>query len=63
MVSDLEAVIKDKVSLAYKAPLLVSLKPASPSQATVLSTSDVKAYMQMILRGLEACHQRWVIHR
>ncbi|KAG1676977.1 hypothetical protein FOA52_014854 [Chlamydomonas sp. UWO 241] len=43
MVSDLEAIIKDR--------------------SVVLSLADVKAYMQMILRGLEACHKRWVVHR
>ncbi|KAG1652974.1 hypothetical protein FOA52_007876 [Chlamydomonas sp. UWO 241] len=37
MVSDLEAIIKDR--------------------SVVLSLADVKAYMQMILRGLEACHK------
>ena len=28
-----------------------------------LKTADVKAYMQMILRGLAACHRHWIMHR
>lgn len=43
MVSDLEAVIKDK--------------------SVVLSPGDVKSYMLMLLKGLAACHSKWVIHR
>ena len=28
-----------------------------------LSPPDVKAYLQMLLRGLGFCHSRWVLHR
>jgi cyclin-dependent kinase 7 len=32
-------------------------------RSRVLSAGDVKAYLQMILRALEFCHERWVVHR
>ena len=32
-------------------------------QNLVLSAADVKSYLQMLLRGLEACHAAWVLHR
>ena len=32
-------------------------------KATRLRTGDVKAYMQLILRGVAACHRYWIIHR
>jgi cyclin-dependent kinase 7 len=28
-----------------------------------LSPGDVKSYLQMILKGLEYCHGKWVLHR
>lgn len=28
-----------------------------------LGPADVKSYMQMLLQGLQACHQAWVLHR
>ena len=28
-----------------------------------LSSADVKSYMQMVLKGLDFCHKRWVLHR
>ncbi|VVA95186.1 unnamed protein product [Arabis nemorensis] len=28
-----------------------------------LSPADVKSYLQMILKGLEYCHDKWVLHR
>ena len=28
-----------------------------------LRPADVKAYMQMVLQGLDFCHKRWVLHR
>jgi cyclin-dependent kinase 7 len=28
-----------------------------------LSPADIKAYMKMILEGIEHCHQRWIMHR
>mmetsp|Transcript_42543 Transcript_42543/g.127592 ORF Transcript_42543/g.127592 Transcript_42543/m.127592 type:complete len:371 (-) Transcript_42543:442-1554(-) len=43
MMSDLEAIIKDR--------------------SIILSLGDIKAYIQMILQGLQACHSKWVIHR
>jgi len=33
------------------------------AKGVVLSPADVKAYMQLILRALEACHSHWVLHR
>ena len=39
------------------------LEAVIKNTAVVLSPADVKSYMQMILRGLAACHQRWVVHR
>ncbi|PRW56229.1 Cyclin-dependent kinase D-1 [Chlorella sorokiniana] len=32
-------------------------------RSRLLSAGDIKAYMQMILRALEFCHSRWVVHR
>ncbi|GAX76672.1 hypothetical protein CEUSTIGMA_g4118.t1 [Chlamydomonas eustigma] len=32
-------------------------------KAIVLSASDIKSYMQMIMKGLADCHRCWVIHR
>ena len=32
-------------------------------KSVVLSPSDVKAYLQMLLKGLCFCHSRWVLHR
>lgn len=29
----------------------------------IFAAADVKAYMQMILRSLAFCHERWVLHR
>lgn len=29
----------------------------------VLSQADIKAYMQMTLKGLAQCHKKWVLHR
>lgn len=28
-----------------------------------LPHADVKAYMKMILQGIEHCHERWIVHR
>eukprot|EP01113_Clastostelium_recurvatum_P041161 TRINITY_DN6497_c0_g1_i1.p1 TRINITY_DN6497_c0_g1~~TRINITY_DN6497_c0_g1_i1.p1 ORF type:complete len:341 (+),score=42.17 TRINITY_DN6497_c0_g1_i1:25-1047(+) len=33
------------------------------SRSLILRLADIKAYMQMLLRGLEHCHQNWVLHR
>lgn len=33
------------------------------AKGVVLSPSDVKAYMLMLLKALEACHSHWVLHR
>lgn len=32
-------------------------------KSIVLSISDVKAYMRMLLEALNFCHKRWVLHR
>ena len=32
-------------------------------KSVVLGPSDVKAYLQMLLKGLGFCHSRWVLHR
>ncbi|KAJ7556215.1 hypothetical protein O6H91_05G074600 [Diphasiastrum complanatum] len=29
----------------------------------VLSSADIKSYMQMTLKGLAQCHKKWVLHR
>lgn len=29
----------------------------------ILTTADIKSYMQMILRGLDTLHKHWVLHR
>lgn len=29
----------------------------------ILTTADIKSYMQMILRGLDTLHRNWVLHR
>jgi len=29
----------------------------------ILGASDIKSYMQMLLRGVEYCHKHWVLHR
>ena len=28
-----------------------------------LQAEDIKSYMQMTLRGVDACHKAWVLHR
>ena len=28
-----------------------------------LSAGDIKAYMKMILQGMQHCHERWILHR
>lgn len=33
------------------------------AKGVVLSPSDVKAYMSMLLQALDACHKHWVLHR
>lgn len=33
------------------------------AKGVVLSPSDVKAYMSMLLQALQACHQHWILHR
>ncbi len=33
------------------------------NSTTVLSPADVKAYMQMLLEALKACHEQWIVHR
>ena len=43
--------------------MVSDLEKVIKTTSLVLSTADIKSYMQMILRGLAACHQRWVIHR
>ena len=32
-------------------------------KTVTLGPSDVKAYLQMLLKGLGFCHSRWVLHR
>eukprot|EP00899_Mesostigma_viride_P008610 jgi/Mesvir1/17750/Mv12101-RA.1 len=32
-------------------------------RSIILAPADIKSYLQMILRGLAFCHQRWVLHR
>ena len=32
-------------------------------KSVILNPSDVKAYLQMLLKGLGFCHSRWVLHR
>lgn len=32
-------------------------------KSVVLSPADIKSYMLMLLKGLAACHSKWVIHR
>ena len=32
-------------------------------KSVILRPSDVKAYLQMLLKGLGFCHSRWVLHR
>ena len=29
----------------------------------VLSSADIKSYIQMTLKGLAVCHKKWVLHR
>lgn len=33
------------------------------AKGVLLSPSDVKAYMQMLLKALADCHAHWVLHR
>jgi serine/threonine protein kinase len=33
------------------------------AKGVVLAPADVKAYMLMLLRALQDCHQHWVLHR
>lgn len=32
-------------------------------RSLTLSPADVKSYIQMVLKGLDFCHKRWVLHR
>lgn len=32
-------------------------------RSLIFSEGDVKAYMQMVLQGINFCHKRWVLHR
>lgn len=32
-------------------------------RSLILSTADVKSYMQMLLEALLFCHAQWVLHR
>lgn len=32
-------------------------------RSLTFSEGDVKAYMQMVLQGINFCHKRWVLHR
>ena len=32
-------------------------------RSLTLSAADTKAYIQMVLQGLDFCHKRWVLHR
>jgi serine/threonine protein kinase len=33
------------------------------AKGVVLSPANVKAYVQLLLRALDHCHSRWVVHR
>lgn len=39
------------------------LEAVVKDQNLVLSAADIKSYLQMLLRGLQACHAAWVLHR
>jgi cyclin-dependent kinase 7 len=39
------------------------LEAVIKDKSVVLSNSDIKSYIQMILKALASCHSKWVIHR
>lgn len=52
----------DTVNLVFEF-LPANLDDVLKCKEIVLSTADIKSYMQMLLRGVEHCHKSWVLHR
>ena len=52
----------DTVCLVFEL-CLADLEAVVRARELTLKLSDIKSYMQMILRGVEACHTNFVLHR
>eukprot|EP00891_Asterochloris_glomerata_P005265 jgi/Astpho2/5265/fgenesh1_pm.00074_%23_26_t len=53
---------KQNLSLVFEY-METDLEIVIKDKSVNLSPPDVKAYLQMLLRGLGFCHSRWVLHR
>lgn len=42
---------------------LTDLEEIIRDRSILLTPAEIKCMMQMILRGIEACHQKWILHR
>ena len=51
------------VYLVFEFCELGDLEDVIRDDRTFLSPSDVSAYMQMMLQGIKACHDAWILHR
>ena len=54
--------VKDKVHLVFEF-CVFDLEEVIRDEAIVLKREDVRAYMRMLLRGIQACHENWILHR
>ncbi|EFA81670.1 p34-cdc2 protein [Heterostelium album PN500] len=39
------------------------LQQVIEDRSIILKPSDIKSYMKMLLQGIEACHNNWILHR
>eukprot|EP01133_Synstelium_polycarpum_P016148 gene16148-19215_t len=39
------------------------LQQVIEDRSIILKSADIKSYMKMLLQGVEACHNNWVLHR
>ncbi|TDH72617.1 hypothetical protein CCR75_004294 [Bremia lactucae] len=55
-------VANETISVVYEL-LPSNLDDVIKDKAVVLTAADIKAYMQMLLKGLAYCHEQYVLHR
>ncbi|DBB14813.1 hypothetical protein WJX82_002302 [Trebouxia sp. C0006] len=53
---------KQNLSLVFEY-MQTDLEVVIKDRSLTFSEGDVKAYMQMVLQGINFCHKRWVLHR
>mmetsp|Transcript_7575 Transcript_7575/g.8702 ORF Transcript_7575/g.8702 Transcript_7575/m.8702 type:complete len:318 (+) Transcript_7575:153-1106(+) len=41
----------------------LDLEKIIKSESTLIRDGDIKAYIQMALKGIKACHDNWILHR